>query len=169
MKTINQSLAKELEQMAKVDQAMRMNWIEKGTDWDAKIDNANQKRLKQIVNEYGWLTISLVGKEASHAAWLIAQHAPCLKFMEKCLDLMEQLPPGEVNPGNIAFLKDRVLMFNGKPQIYGTQFLGFGKDIKVYNIQDPEHVDERRASVGLETFAENEARLHKINRANKTK
>jgi hypothetical protein len=89
--------------------------------------------------------------------------------MEKCLDLMEQLPTGAVNQGNIAYLKDRVLMFNGKPQIYGTQFQGIGKDMKVYAIQDPEHVNERRASVGLDTFEENETRLRKINRDNKAK
>ena len=77
---------------------------------------------------------------------------------------MEKLPLGEVKPANIAYLKDRVLMGNGKPQIYGTQFQGFGKDIKVYDVQNFEHVDERRASVGLGTFAESEARLRKINR-----
>jgi hypothetical protein len=168
MAIINKSLAQELVQMAKIDQEMRMEWIYKGADWKEAVDKASQKRLKQIVGKYGWPKISLVGKRASNAAWLIVQHAPDLKFKEKCLELMEQLPLSEVKPANIAYLKDRVLMWNGKPQIYGTQFQGFGKDIKVYNVQDFEHVDERRASVGLRKFAEDKARLRKINKVKKT-
>jgi len=164
MAIVNKSLARELILMAKVDQEMRMNWVYEGSNWNDKIDKTNQRRLKLIVNNNGWPTISLVGKKASSAAWLVVQHAPDLKFQEKCLALMEQLTPGEIKPANIAFLKDRTLMRNGKPQIYGTQFVGFDTDIKVYNLQDPEHVDERRASVGLGTFSENEARLHKVNR-----
>jgi hypothetical protein len=169
MAIINKSLASELIQMAKIDQDMRMNWIYKDADWEEAIDKTNQKRLKQIVSKYGWPTISSVGKRASNAAWLIVQHAPDLKFKEKCLELMEQLPPSEVKTANIAYLKDRVLVRNGKPQIYGTQFNGFGKNIKVCNVQDFEHVDERRAGVGLGKFAESEARLRKINIVKKTK
>jgi hypothetical protein len=82
--------------------------------------------------------------------------------MKHCLDVMEALPMDEVNPANIAYLKDRVLMMNGMPQIYGTQFQGSGKDMHVYPIEDAEHVDERRASVGLDIFAENEARLREL-------
>lgn len=75
---------------------------------------------------------------------------------------MKSLPVGEVDPAHIAYLEDRVLMRNNKPQIYGTQFQGMGQDMHVYPIQDPDRVDERRASVGLCSFAENEARIRKL-------
>ena len=78
MAIINKSIAQELVQMAKIDQEMRMERIYKGTDWKESVDKANQKRIKQIVGKYGWPTISLVGKRASNAAWLIVQHAPDL-------------------------------------------------------------------------------------------
>ena len=76
--------------------------------------------------------------------------------------MMESLKPGEVNPTNIAYLKDRVLMYKGKPQIYGTQFEGSGQDIKVYPIEDVEKVDKRRESIGLGSFAEYEAKLREF-------
>jgi hypothetical protein len=60
-------------------------------------------------------------------------------------------------------------MMNGKPQIYGTQFQGSGKEMHVYQVEDAEHVDERRASVGLGTFAENEARLRELYKVNDKK
>lgn len=41
-----------------------------------------------------------------------------------------------------------------KPQIYGTQFRNEGSGWEPFPIEDPEHVDERRTSVGLDTFAE---------------
>jgi len=51
---------------------------------------------------------------------------------------------------------------NGKPQIYGTQFQCSGKDMHVWRIEDAEHVNERRASVGLGTFADIEIRLRQL-------
>ena len=165
MEMLNQSLSNELLQMAEADQAMRIKAINREAEWDSSVDERNQARLKAIVDEHGWPTIPKVGAEASNAAWLLVQHALDLKFMERCLELMESLPSGEVKPANIAYQKDRVLMMNGKPQIYGTQFQGTGEGMHVYPINDAERVDERRASVGLGTFAENEARLRELYKA----
>jgi hypothetical protein len=165
MEAVNKSLADEISKMAETDQAMRMKAIDGEAEWDSSVDKSNQDRLMEIIDISGWPTISKVGTEASHAAWLLAQHAPSLEFMERCLNIMEALPIGEVSPANIAYLKDRILMMNGKPQIYGTQFQGSGKDMHVWLIEDEKHVDERRASVGLSTFAENEARLRELYKA----
>lgn len=162
MKTINQELADELVQMAKLDQSMRMKVINDGVEWDSSVDQASQQRMKEIIDKDGWPTIHLVGEEASRAAWLLVQHAPDLEFMEQCLALMKTYGPDEVKPNNVAFLEDRVLMLNGKPQVYGTQFEGRGDSMHVYEVADPEHLDKRRANMGLDSFAENEARIRKL-------
>jgi hypothetical protein len=162
MGTQNQNLADELIQLYEIDIDMRNRNINEGTAYDPSVDEASQSRLMEIVESEGWPTISKVGSKASNAAWLLIQHAPSLEFKEKCLALMNKLPTDEVNPVNIAMLEDRVLMFRGEPQIYGTQFQGIGKNMKVYEIKDPEHVDERRASVGLDTFAEGERRVREM-------
>lgn len=162
METINKSLANEILQMAKSDQAMRRKSLKDTTAWDSSVDEANQMRLMEIVYESGWPTIPKVGTEASYAAWLLVQHAPSLRFMERCLEIMKALPSGDINPANMAYLEDRVLMMRGKPQIYGTQFQGSGQEMRVWQIDDAEHVDERRASVGLEPFVIDEARLRKL-------
>jgi hypothetical protein len=55
---------------------------------------------------------------------------------------------------------DRVLMDEGQPQIYGTQYVGVqGGGIEPWPIADPATVDERRRAVGLPALAENTARL----------
>ena len=76
--------------------------------------------------------------------------------------LMQALPAREIRPDNIAYLTDRILMYEGKPQIYGTQYKWSGDTLRLWMTDDIEHVDERRASVGLETVSENEARIRRL-------
>ena len=74
----------------------------------------------------GWPGRSLVGEEAAHAAWLLAQHAdrhPALQ--EQWLSLLEAaVAQGEASPIDLAHLTDRVLLARGELQVYGTQTNG---------------------------------------------
>jgi hypothetical protein len=155
-----EEIAAELIAMAKEDQEMRIKAMPDMSLWDDNIDHKNTKRLKAIVEEIGWPTVTKVGSEASQKAWLLVQHATeDPDFMKHCLGLMKAAPAGDVAPTNIALLEDRLLTMDGKPQIYGTQFQTINGITKPFPIEDFEHVDERRKRVGLDTFAENEARI----------
>lgn len=148
------ALATELLAMSEADQAMRGAY-QTGEEWDASVDEANTARLKEIVEEKGWPTVSMVGKKAVSAAWTLVQHAdndPA--FQEKCLALMRELPQGEVPLWNIALLEDRARMNTGRPQLYGTQFRMIEGNFGPYPTEDDEHLNERRAAVGLEPFEE---------------
>lgn len=148
--------------MAKADQEMRTKVMKDPSMWGKvkAVDRSNTARLIEIVNAIGWPTISKVGIEVSECAWLLVQHATAeLKFMKECLALMKQASDGDVSPSNVAFLEDRILIMEGKSQIYGTQFHDVGNGFAPYPIEDIERVDERRARVGLDTFSENEAQL----------
>jgi hypothetical protein len=50
-------------------------------------------------------------------------------------------------------------MHAGQPQLYGTQFIHDEQGLRPWTIEDPENVDQRRASVGLGPFADYEARM----------
>ena len=50
-----------------------------------------------------------------------------------------------------------------RPQLYGTQFVYDEDELKPHPIEDPEHLDQRRAAVGLGPFAEYEALMHRRN------
>lgn len=52
---------------------------------------------------------------------------------------------------DLAYLKDRVYMYAGKKQIFGTQF---NKDFSFYPIEGAEHVNERRLAIGLPSIEE---------------
>jgi len=53
-------------------------------------------------------------------------------------------------------LEDRIQMRNDKPQTYGSQVLTDPEtgEYKVYEIREPEYVDQRRAEVGLGPLAD---------------
>ncbi|MBD9356405.1 DUF6624 domain-containing protein [Methylomonas albis] len=122
----------------------------------------NAARLADIIEEYGWPGNSLVGEEGAWAAWLIAQHAignP--SFMRHCLFLLKQAAASnDVMPWQAAFLEDRIRMYEGKPQIYGTQFQpSQNGQLEPYPIEHPESVNDRRLAVGLNTLEERTADL----------
>ena len=66
---------------------------------------------------------------------------------------------GEADPSMLAMLRDRILVNEGRPQIYGTQIAGVADGEPVpWPVADPEGMDERRAEVGLAPFAVHVAR-----------
>jgi hypothetical protein len=118
----------------------------------AAVDEGHRARLRQIIAVHGWPGRTLVGVDGAHAAWLIVQHADAdRKFQKECLALMESAALGDVTATDIAYLTDRVLVGETKPQKYGTQLDG---NYQPFPIDDAEHVDERRAAVGLGPLAE---------------
>lgn len=121
------------------------------------IDTDNTVWVKQAYEARGrWFTISEFGEDVSDAAWLIIQHAAEDKpLMAKVLADMEKLYPlGEVNGPSYALLYDRVEMFAGRPQRYGSQFTCIDGELGPHELEAPERLDELRADVGLGTFEE---------------
>ena len=120
-----------------------------------EIDSANTAWLKAVVEKHGWPTIALVGKDGAGAAWLLVQHADRdPKFQRQCLDRMASHPKDEVSQSNFAYLTDRVLLAEGKRQLYGTQCQSIDGKLKPKPIEDEANVDQRRSEVGLMPLAE---------------
>ena len=128
-----------------------------------KIDAENSKWLQKQVEEHGWLSKTLVGEQGAQDAWLLVQHADQnRRFQRMCLDLMLEMPEGEVAPKNIAYLTDRVLVAEGKPQRYGTQISMEDGEPSVGDVEDPNNLDKRRADVGLGPIDEYIERIKKV-------
>jgi hypothetical protein len=113
-------------------------------------------RLNEIMDEYGWPTVALVGQDAARSAWKIAQHADRqLDVQRRALALMSRaVAKGQASARDLAFLRDRVLVNEGRPQIYGTQFAGVEDGVPVpWPCAEPDRVDDLRADVGIEPVA----------------
>jgi hypothetical protein len=166
---INQPLKRELFEIRESDQAMRrqirevqQKFGQKSPEMDSlfkrtkRADDRNLPRVTAIIDQYGWPGKSLVGDEGSLAAFFVIQHSN-LATMQKYLPLMRQAAAsGELARQNLALLEDRVLTFQDKPQLYGSQYrynATTGKP-EFFPIADEAHVDERRASMGLGPLAD---------------
>jgi hypothetical protein len=81
------------------------------------------------------------------------------------LAVLEARLEGEIRLGDLAMLEDRVRVHEGKPQRYGGNF-----DLKTMQptpIEDPEHVDERRAQMHLMPLADYRCVMQIIYKATK--
>lgn len=121
------------------------------------IDAADRAQVKRIIQQYGWPGFDLVGTSGASTVWLIVQHSDEDKaFQKRCLPLLQAaVRQGQAKPSDLALLTDRILRGEGKPQVYGTQFMTDVQGVMVPQpTEDPAHVDQRRASVGLVPMAE---------------
>lgn len=146
-----EELAAEIIEMADADQRMRRAAAADGSRWDREVDVRNTARMRGIIAEIRWPVRSRVGELAEHQAWLLVQHADAdREFQRECLELMKSAPPDEVCAKHIAYLEDRIRTGEGRPQLYGTQLRTRADgELEPFALEDHEHVDERRAAVGL--------------------
>jgi hypothetical protein len=66
---------------------------------------------------------------------------------------MARVPRDQVSQQDFAYLTDRVLLAEGKQQLYGTQFTLEKGKCKPRPLEDEANVDKRRAAVGLPPLA----------------
>lgn len=167
--------AAEILVMAQEDLRLRGELAETGALFDGyhpdmeRLHTANAHRLEEIITDIGgWPSPALVGEEAAEAAWLIVQHAIGLPdFQRGMLKLLGNAAvAGDVPAWQAAYLEDRICVFEGRPQIYGTQFdwddTGTLSPAPIENVQD---VNLRRAAVGLGTIEEKTEELRHRARA----
>lgn len=164
--------------MYKVDQYMRSVWnipynnqyteaemkffFEQFDPRSRAIDIANTQDLKELLKVYQWFKISEFGEIGDNQAWIIVQHADLdPDFQKQVLSILGILYPlKETLPKNYAYLFDRVAasffdLSKRTLQRYGTQgqCVGSGKWEPI-PMEDPKHVDDRRAAMGMSTMAE---------------
>lgn len=157
------SIAEKIIDLKNADLALRDKLVQngqlsKGYNEEMKeLHNRNAKTLNDIIDTIGYPTVDKVGKEASEATWLIIQHSigqP--EFMKKCAELLEiAVRENKAGPINLAYLTDRIAVFEGKPQLYGTQFdwdeIG---ELSPNPIDNLTKVNKRRKSIGLNSLEE---------------
>lgn len=127
-----------------------------------KKDSINLIKVMKILDERGWIGKNVVGAQANQTLFLVIQHSH-LKYQQKYLPMMrEAVKEGNANPGNLAYLEDRVALREGRPQIYGSQSARNKTTNKWYisPMIDPDNVNKRRAEVGLGTMAEYAAKMN---------
>lgn len=139
--------------MAKLDQSVReMEWSDETARQMQYIDSINITKLMKLIEQYGFPTWKLVGQVGAINAWLIAQHSSYLPWYLK--HLRKAVKENNAGRQELAYMEDRFLIEEGRPQIYGTQFMYSVIDSMVYHYAtiDMEHLDNRRIAMEMYTM-----------------
>lgn len=122
-----------------------------------KRDSINLIKVNKILEEKGWPDKKLIGERGTSTLFLVIQHAD-QNTQEKYMPLIQKaMEEGNLPKRQYAMFYDRLLLRQGKRQIYGTQ-LAMSKESKdpyVLPLEDPQNVDSRRAQMGLNSMQEN--------------
>lgn len=139
----------------------------------ADLDNDNQKRMTRYLQRYGWPDAHIYGAKAAKAPFLVIQHAP-QEYMEHHIHyLRDAVCIGRARRTTLAFMQDRLLLYRGKKQIYGTQYAyDFAEGemhLEPRSLGNPARVNQRRQKAGFdetleEYLQESMAFIHSVNK-----
>lgn len=125
-----------------------------------RADSARTRWLRGAVVLHGWPRRADAGDSAAKSAWLILQHSPDTAWQAAMLPELVRLGhQREIPLSEVALLIDRVLVNEGKPQRYGSQFSVADGRLVPAPVEDLRTLDERRASMGLPPMSEYVTRL----------
>jgi hypothetical protein len=188
--SIDENLKKELDGIYKSDQILR-EYIDSETTESRKLqilnetgyskddfangnvykilnarDSINLVRIEGIIAKYGYPGKTLVGEPTNEAAWYVIQHSK--KIADYFQIIQEAGSSNEIPFVKVAMMQDRLLMQQGKEQLYGTQVSGnyiinatTGKKefwYCVWPILNPNGVNEMRNDAGFSTTVEEYAK-----------
>lgn len=160
-----------LEKVGEADQSVRQ-WVlnmsslspEEIATYSIKMvetDSLNRVAVANILDKDGWP--DGLSDKANKAIWLVIIHSD-IDFQEKYLPYIEsKVKEGIVDKTEFATLYDKMMKNKGLPQRYGTQvnmdilIVGDVEESKTFSlwpVEDMEHLDSLRASVGLQPIDE---------------
>jgi hypothetical protein len=124
-------------------------------DYKTHVDLENQKKLKEIIIQYGFPTKKLVGKDGMEAIFHIIQHAgDDLEWQAAQLQKVENaVKIGDMEMKDYVYLYDRIKLHANLPQRWGTQCSSVNKKenlVILHTVEDLVNLDKRRKEVGLE-------------------
>lgn len=124
-----------------------------------KLDSVNMDKLEKIIAKYGYPGKNIVGDSLKQIAAFVIMHNP--KRQAPYVGMMWKVAQeGNITLFDAASLEDRVLMFSGKKQKYGTQMkydtISINKEtgaiktkLRIWPIEQPKKVDSLRFRIGL--------------------
>jgi hypothetical protein len=157
------SLRDELIRMRDRDQAVRDACTTGNADEIGKciiksadeVDRPNTRRLNEIFAAHGFPTVPLVGSEGVKAFILLMQHSGDVPLRKKSEPGMKKAFRAKViSPSEYATFVDRLLVDQGKLQIYGSNFEAKEGKLVMSPTVEVANIDKRRKKIGLPPIVE---------------
>jgi len=165
---IQKQVGQELIDAAEYDTAIRIELEQDGSLFEGyhpkmqEVHERNAVILTKFVTLHGWPIPSKWGQQIHEAAWLIAIHAISKPdILRSALhELQKALSNGEFVAEQYARLFDRIALYEGRQQEYGTQFFP-GKHGQWYahDLDSIENAEKKRSAIGMISFAQNQKEI----------
>ncbi|MEY4804632.1 MAG: hypothetical protein RL331_1151 [Bacteroidota bacterium] len=129
-------------------------FLQQSMEKQAIQDEQNLAWIKVLIQTYGYPGKTIVGEKHAEVAWLVLQHSS-LDDLKMFLPLIkEAYQHGEIDPICYAKSKDRVLIGDRKPQLFGTQlyFNIESQSYAIYQIKNKKKLNKRRCKLGLDSI-----------------
>jgi len=124
------------------------------------LQTANGKELESLIERFGWPDKEIDGEDAVKRAWYIVMHAISLPSLQRQVLAILKANQSFCPLMQLAMLEDRVLVFSGKKQKYGTQMdWDSNGNLNPFPIENFERVDHLRKEVQLPPLQESIATL----------
>ena len=159
---MDESLEKALLDMEERDQALRAELTAAGElneGYHPRLEELHRNhasRLRQMIAVFGWPGSRLVGDKGAKAAWRIALHSISEPgFMRQCRDLLDTASQHrDVPRWQYAILDDRIRVYEGRPQRYGTQLHDGPNGLEPHPLENQSRVNSMRMQAGLPPLAQ---------------
>lgn len=115
-----------------------------------RVDKLNQEQICKILDSRGFVGSDKVG-DAVGTFWAVIQHSD-VNIQKKYLPLFQEAAQkGDIAKEGVAMMEDRINMFEGRPQRYGSQIEEDEHgNPRLYKLLDESKVDEWRSEMGME-------------------
>jgi hypothetical protein len=156
-------MSSELQDLFRADQDERANHPEYGAPqyWLLRERDAERRKRLKIIVESGALKEP---EDYYHAAWILNHGESAEEIWQAHLLAKEAVKLGLRRARWLtAAAYDRWLMYQGRPQKYGTQIVPDGKRQRVWDVE-PATTDAERAQWDVPSLAEMERRAEEVTR-----
>jgi len=120
-------------------------------------DSINLVKVSKILDTKGWPSKKKIGTRGTSTLFFVIQHADLQTQVKYLPMITKAVASNNLPKRQYAMFYDRLVLRQGKRQVYGTQ-LAMSKESKdpyVLPLEDAKNVDKRRAKMGLNSMQEN--------------
>lgn len=114
----------------------------------------NEKKVKDILDVYGWPTKEMIGERGNWTICNVIQHSDNDVRIQYLPMMRQAVMDKKLEPRFLVRAEDRIATERGDLQIYGGQMKYYPetKSFNLWPVFDPENIDKRRTEIGLDSI-----------------
>lgn len=114
----------------------------------------NERKVKDILDKYGWPTKEIAGEQGNWTICNVIQHSDNEVRIQYLPMMRQAVKEKKLEPRFLVRAEDRIATERGDLQIYGGQMKYYPetKSFNLWPVFDPENIDKRRTEIGLDSI-----------------